>query len=210
MDRVERKRFERAIPDLNAYYNDREIGFFMPGEEDFGIDIPTTGISLTGRKVSTKTELKTIKSTYGYVFGSFYRHKACRIPRIWRYGLTADTNATQEEIENDRTPAPLWTMTDKPLHVLNAADKYGNRDNSKVSELFRNKYAVVFMFSDGYLVFSAKDLKKSIVGYAWQWLPHTQELGDSSERWELKAVIDMEGYTRWIKSDIPEEILEDD
>lgn len=209
MDRIESKRFEIAIPDLNEEYNKEGIGFFMPGEvEDYDIDIDTSGYSRNGSVVWTKTELKTIKNTYGMLFDrkGFYRTRAAR-NRAWRYGLTGDTKATQEEIKADTTPAPWWAKTDRPLHVLNATDKWGNTENAKLTKLLKNRYGVIFMYAGGYLVFSASDLEKAIVGYAWQLLPHNAELEDRSVRWELKAVIDMEKYTRKIDKEIPAEVL---
>ena len=209
MERIETRRLERAVKDLNEEYNADGIGFFMPSnEEDYGIDILTSGVTKSGNEVWLKTELKTISNLYGDLFdkGGFYRTRAAR-NRAWRYGLTADTKTSQEAINSDRTGAPWWAGTDRPLHVLNAADKYGNTDDAKLTKLLENRYPVVVMFKGGYLVFTAEDLEKAIVGYAWQLLPHNKELADKSVRWELKAVIDMSMYTRWIKKDIPADLL---
>lgn len=212
MERVERKRYEKAIPDLNRRYNPEGIWFDFPGEEDYGLDIPTHRSGITnGAKWQEdfKTELKTISNHYGSIFrkGSFYRLKAVR-NRSWRYGLTGDTKVSQSEISADRTAPPDWYHTDYPLQVLNAADKYGNRDNCKLSFLMSDrKNLLVFMFSNGYIVYGMDDLEDAILGYAWQWLDHTKELGDSSKGWELKAVLNLDICSDYIKEEIPAEYL---
>lgn len=212
MDRVERKRYEKAVPDLNRHYNPEGIWFDFPGEEDFGLDIPTHRSGITNGvkwQEDFKTELKTISTQYGKIFkeGSFYRRTACR-NRSWRYGLTGGTKVSQNEISADTTPPPDWFHTTLPLQVLNAADKHGDRDNCKLRRLLSDKAnLLVFMYSNGYLVYDMDDLVEAIVGYAWQRLPHTKELDDSDVLWELKAVIDLESPTDYIKGKIPEEYL---
>ena len=212
---VEYKRLMMVREDINEFYShDQEfkkykIGLLPPEKnEDYDIDIPRTGYTDDGKVFEDKVEIKTIGNTYGQLFDrdGFYRTKAAR-NRAWRYGLTADTKSSQEAINADRTDAPWWARTDKPLHVLNAADKYGSKVNAKLTKLLENRYGVIFIFSDGYLMFSPKDLENAIVGYAWQMLPHTKELGDWTARYELKAVLDMTKYTRWIKKDIPGDLL---
>ena len=209
MARLDLPRLKRAIADLNEYYEGTGIGFFMPSEsEDYGIDIPMSGVSKGGRAVWSKMELKAVSPIYGDLFaeGGFYRRTAAR-NRAWRYGLTADTKVSQEAISADTTPKPEWCYTDAPYEVLNASTKDSRWEGSKVEKLLRERCGVIFMAVDGYYVFSPKDLKKAIVGYAWQLVPHTTEGDDSTVAFERKAVIDMNKYTRWIEKEVPASLL---
>lgn len=213
MARTDLPRLKRAIADLNEYYEGTGIGFFMPSEnEDYGIDIPMSGVTDKGYVIRKGVELKAINNKRGHLFdGKFYKTKACRNSKC-RYGLTGNTNASQESVENDRTPMPNWCYSNAPLHVLNANTLDGKYEKSKMDTLRRYGAAVVFMFCDGYLIFSLKDLEEAIVGYAWIYVTHTEEELDENysdePRWELKAVIDMNKYTRWIKKEVPAYLLQ--
>lgn len=211
-----------AVKDLNEHYKRFGVWFDIPEDtEDFGLDITAHRSGWTGEErwvEDFKAELKTIGTEHGNIYTkdpetdkeSWYRTVACRNSRC-RYGLTGDTDASQEAVENDRTPRPDWCRTDAPLHVLNANTKTGGYEGCKMSALLKDRRNwVVFMYSHGYIIYEGMDeLERAIVGKLWIYQSHTKRHRDRSMRWNLKVAIDLDAPTDFIKAEIPEDLLKE-
>lgn len=207
MVRTDLKRLERFVEDFNEYVDGTGTGVWIDSiEEDFGIDLALSGYTKSGEHYS-RMENKSI--TYRDLFSdsAFVRTGALRNDSV-RYGLTGYTiPPSQEEIEADTTPRPDWANSDKPLHFLNAANRWGDRRNAKITKLLEGKYWVSFTFIGGHLIFSPSALRNAIVGYAWVKLTPDTEFTDKPPVWELKAVIDLSAFTEFIETEIPYELL---
>lgn len=189
----------KCVEDLNRYYQGTGIGLWLDcEEEDFGLDLRISGYTSKGDAKYGYVEVKGMSYTdEDFAEDGFLRVRACRNGSI-RYGLTGDTKTRQADIEADRSPKPEWYYTKKALHVLNAADIKGGYENCKMAKIRGAGAYTIFMYEGGYLIYTAKDLERAIVGYVWMKLPHTKMLGDNRISWELKAVIDMDAPTRKI------------
>lgn len=147
-------------------------------------------------------EVKSISTSYGSIKNNDYWSTKSARGSKWRWCSSA---STEEEFWNDETPAP--DLGDKPIQLLNATDKNGNRENAKLTKLLKDGCGLIYVAEDGLLLFSPKRLKEAIVGYGWVYLEHTKRLGDKSKRFEQKALIDMsKGYFIPVNN-VPKELL---
>ena len=101
------------------------------------------------------------------------------LPRYWN--VTPTDIGIPENIEN------------KPIYILNAADKYNNIHNSKWYKMQKEKVGLTLCAEDGIVMFSHSQLKKAFVGFAWYLNKSHTELYDKeyNPHYELKALIDL-------------------
>lgn len=182
---------------LNREYegSDRRIGFWYGTNEDYGLDIMSSGYTDSGMVAKVPFEVKGISGEYGSIRNRFYYETAGR-NGAWRYGLTGDTGASQSDIENDRTPMPDFLKEEWPLNVLNACDIFGDRENGKVGKLVSERGGLIYAHEGGLMLYTHSDLMRAIRGYAWQRLRHTKFFENRGIGWELKAMVDMDRFTR--------------
>lgn len=198
MKRIDYGRLKLITSVINDTY-DSYYAYFNP-VEDYGADFPIYN-EKTGNEVLM--EAKTISSSYGSITdNSYWSTKSARGDK-WRWCTSA---STQEEFWADETPSP--DFGDKPLQMLNAADKYGRKENAKLTKLLRDGCGLVYLAEDGLLLFSPKQLKDAIVGYGWVYLAHTKELNDTSKKFEYKALIDMSKGKFIPVNNVPKELLD--
>ena len=193
--RTDIERLRRVKEILNQNYSWLDVEFNE--EEDYGIDLQVTGHTEDG-DVPFEMEVKTITPSYGTIkdkdgnYGDFFCHIAAR-NRKWRWCATA---SSQSDFWADKTPSP--ELGNKPIHVLNAADKFGNKQNSKLNKLLTNNFGLIFLTKDWLIIFSPKQLKRAIVGYGWLYQEHTKELRDKSSKFEYKALLDLSKASKYI------------
>lgn len=193
--RTDIERLRRVKEILNKNYSWLNVEFNE--EEDYGIDLQVTGYTDNG-DIPFEIEVKTITPSYGTIkdkdgsYGDFFCHIAARNSK-WRWCSSA---SSQSEFWKDETPSP--DFGEKPLHVLNAADKNGNVENSKLHKLLVNKCGLIFLTKEWLIIYSPTALRKAIVGYGWLYQEHTKEFDDKSSKFEYKAIIDLSKASRYI------------
>lgn len=186
--RIDSERLRKVKEILEGNF---EVTVSFNEEEDYGIDLQCTGVTAKGKEFFFEMEVKTISPTYGSIvdedgnYGAFFTRKAARNNK-WRWCSSA---SSQAEFWADSTPSPF--LGDKPIHVLNAADKNGDMNNSKLHKLLSNKCGLCFLTKEWLIVYFPSKLKKSIAGYGWLFQEHTKELEDKSSKFEYKALIDL-------------------
>ena len=102
----------------------------------------------------------------------------------WRSFFTQDYyGRLQFEDSAITSGAPIW--------IINAEDRTGGKDNAKYFKLLENHACLAFVAADGIVLFSPKDLKEGLVGFAWWFGSHTTQFKDKLRRKEKKAVLNL-------------------
>lgn len=178
-----------------------DCGLLFSRYEDKGADMYETGYTTTGEFYVTPYEVKTVSRK----FDRHYQTKVAGRNQKCRYCVTA---TTQEEFDTDRTPMPDWLKSDTPIHVLNATDKFGRKENAKVTKMVKNGWGLVLVMEGAVLIYCPPDFRDSILGDFWVLCGHTTAFTDRSVQWELKAAVNLEAWSQRIKCEVPKKFLE--
>lgn len=115
-----------------------------------------------------------------------------------RFGGVPEPISNTKELDKYWCSTPTHTeipeyVGDKPIYILNAADKYNNIHNSKWHKMLKNKTGLTLVAQDGIVMYSSSQLKKAFLGYAWYLNKSHTELYNKkyNPHWELKALIDL-------------------
>lgn len=195
--RIDYKKLRVTVDILNNTYKDF-YSTFSPFE-DYKADVSIFNPATCS---STGMEVKGISTKKGSIQNNpYWGTTACRTDE-WRW---CESATTQEEFWADTTPAP--DLGDTPVWIINATDKFGNRENAKLSKMLKEGQGLIYLAEDGLLLFSPKKFKEAIIGFGWQYLTHTEKFSDKSKRFEQKAIIDLSKGTFIPWNNIPKEIL---
>lgn len=114
------------------------------------------------------------------------------------FGNVPDATISTDELPKYWNETPVVEeipeeIADKPVYILNAADKYNNLHNSKWHKMINNKTGLSIVAEDGIIMYSPSQLKNAFVGYAWYKNKSHTELYNKKidPHWELKAIIDL-------------------
>lgn len=191
----------------NEWFREQGLyaGFAPPSKyEDYGVDIYVTGFTSCREMRCHPYEVKSLRGDFGDF--NYQTTIACRNGKC-RYGLTGNTNVTQEEIEADTTPMPDWLDNHKRIAILNASTKKGSFINSKTDKLLKGKSGLIYAMEGEIDMFTPPMFRKAILGYVWTKGTHTTDFKDTELVWELKAVIDLDACKWKIKCGMTKEML---
>lgn len=187
------------VPKYEKLRNEIGLGFYYGSEEDYGMDIMQSAITIDAVPI----EVKGMNPRYDW---EFYEQTACRNESI-RYGLTGGT-PTQEEIDADRTLPPDCLKKGIPINVLNAEDWYGRWEYSKMAKMMRNKAGLIYVHQGGLITFDYNTLfNEAFLCYLWQKLKHTRRFNNQEKRWEKKGSFNMDKCKDHFIVDVPVELL---
>ena len=122
----------------------------------------------------------------------------------WRgYFTGADSNSIFKKFRSDCTIA-----TGTPVYILNAETWDGEYEGSKWDKMMKDpRSCLSVLAADGVVLFSHKTLMDAFLGFAYEWVRHTEEFGRKGGfRWEKKAVYDL-SKGLFIPGDTPAKLL---
>lgn len=173
---IERKRTEYVCGNIVMNSGTTAItGFTVQDDEDYKI---SDAWIVSTANTEYPLENKTIKK-YGF-----------KEDGQWRgYFTGADKgNNIYKKFRSDSTIA-----TGTPVYILNAETWDGEYEGSKWDKMMKDpKSCLSVLAADGIVLFSHKTLVDAFLGFAYEWVRHTEEFGKKGGyRWERKAVYDL-------------------
>lgn len=195
-------------------------------EENYGVDdINLSATTKNGDIIGRCVEVKSLKGGYSFKYeddfgdewnnwfstnnpnGIIKKMKFGNVPPHYMDILDApyEWEPDMYAVVDDSIPEEL---KNKHIYILNAEDKCHRIHNSKAFKVLNSNASLVYVASDGLILFSPSTLRKAILGYAWfQNKSHTEEYNKELKPvWELKMLIDLEKGA-YHKVDIPQYLL---
>ena len=200
MLKIELNRNKWIVDTLNKTRSNKVEGYYLKGnEEDFEpADGYKSGIT-NGEKWEIPYEFKTIKRSerYGDVindegeFEDFFKETAGR-NRKCRWD----------------NPDALEYLGERPIHVLNAEGRYGNKDNGKWNRMKAIGAGLVILCGYGLIVYDRDDLENAVIPYSGEiMVTPTTEFSNEPPHWEKKVWIDLSMATGYVRRTPPADYL---
>lgn len=191
-------------------------------EENYDVDdIVFSAVTKSGDIVGKCAEIKSIKGGFNFKYDG-----------DWNNWFSADNpNGIVKRMKFGNVPPPDMDIMDAPhyweptvygpedaempeswkgkhIYILNAEDKYHRIHNSKTYKVYGKNASLIYIASDGLILYNPSTLRKSFLGYAWYInKSHTEEYNKKIEPvWELKAVFCLEDGA-YHEADVPQDLL---
>ena len=177
-------------------------------EENYDVDdVVFSAVTKSGDLVGKYAEVKSIKGGFNFKYNGQWNN----------WFSTDNTEGIIKRMKFGNVPPPSVDILDVPyywepesfspkddpmpeewkgkhIYILNAEDKYHRIHNSKTYKVYDKNASLIYVASDGLILFNPSTLRKSFMGYVWyQVKSHTEEYNHKYEpTWELKAVFSLE------------------